>query len=572
MRYVHERHATRTKIITMTDTAFPWLANYDPKVPAHVPYREEPLTGILDRAVQRTPERTAVTFQNWSIRYDALREKAGRFAAGLRRMGVAPGDRVAIMLPNLPQTIIAYWGTLYAGATVVFVNPLYMETELTHILEDSGARVLLTLDLLWNKHRPLLEASGLTRMIITRINDGLAFPLNWLYRLRAWKEGKYPAFRPDGERTFCWDAAFGSQTLFHTDFDPAEHLALLQYTGGTTGLSKGVMLTHRNISTNVQQARAILHDIGSHPEVFLGLLPFFHIYGLMVNVNFATDCGAAIVPLPRFEPLETLKAIHRFRPTVFPGTPSVYMALLQQKALPRFDLKSVDYCVCGSAPLPVELMRRFAEVTESDIVEGYGLTEASPFTHVNPLRGKRKQGSIGLPCPDTIARIVSLEDGVTDLAPGEPGELLIKGPQVMQGYWNRPEDSATTLKDGWLHTGDVAVMDEEGYFFIVDRMKDLIISGGFNIYPREIEEVLHTHPAIADVAAVGVPHRTRGEVVKVYVVPKAGESLVKEDVIAFCREKLAGFKTPKFVEIREQLPKTMVGKVLKRVLRDEHKA
>ncbi len=210
----------------MTDTAFPWLANYDPKVPAHVPYREEPLTGILDRAVQRTPERTAVTFQNWSIRYDALREQAGRFAAGLRRMGVVPGDRVAIMLPNLPQTIIAYWGTLYAGATVVFVNPLYMETELTHILEDSGARVLLTLDLLWNKHRPLLEASGLTRMIITRINDGLAFPLNWLYRLRAWKEGKYPTFRPDGERTFSWNQAFGSQTLFHTDFDPATHLAL----------------------------------------------------------------------------------------------------------------------------------------------------------------------------------------------------------------------------------------------------------------------------------------------------------------------------------------------------------
>ena len=556
----------------MTDTAHPWLANYDPKVPAHVPYREEPLTAILDRAAREHPERTAITFQNVNIRYDVLRDRAGRFAAGLRRMGVVPGDRVAVMLPNLPQTIIAYWGTLYAGGTVVFVNPLYMETELGHILEDSGARVLVTLDLLWNKHRALLDASGLERVILTRVSDGLAFPLNWLYRLRAWKEGKYPALKLDGERTFSWRSVFASQTLHHSDFDPASHLALLQYTGGTTGLSKGVMLTHRNVSTNLQQARAILHDIGSRPEVFLGLLPFFHIYGLMVNVNFATDCGATIVPLPRFEPLETLKAIHRFRPTVFPGTPSVYMALLQQKALHRYDLKSVQYCVSGSAPLPMELMRRFAEVTQSDIVEGYGLTEASPFTHVNPLRGKRKPGSIGLPCPDTVARVVSLEDGVTELEPGQPGELLIKGPQVMRGYWKRPEDTADTLKGGWLHTGDVAVMDEDGYFFIVDRMKDMIISGGFNIYPREIEEVLHAHPKIADVAALGVPHRTRGEVVKVYVVAKEGESLTREEVIAFCREKLAGFKTPKFVELRDNLPKTMVGKVLKRVLRDEHKA
>ena len=553
----------------MIDTESPWLAHYDSNVPARVQYRDEPLTAILDRAVERTPERTAIAFQNWHVSYRHLRVRAGRFAAGLRRLGVARGDRVAIMLPNLPQTIISYWGALYAGATVVFVNPLYMETELTHILEDSGAKVLIVLDLLWARHRGLIAKSAVERILVTRVSGCLGFPLNLLYRVKAWREGKLPGLALDGERVREWSACFDSKPFFDQGFDPAEHLALLQYTGGTTGLSKGVMLTHRNMSVNVQQARAILYAIGSTPEVFLGLLPFFHIYGLCVNVNFATDCGATIVPLPRFDPLETLKAIQRFRPTVFPGTPSVYMALLQQKALPQYDLKSVHYCVSGSAPMPLEILRRFAEVTNAEIIEGYGLTEAAPITHLNPLRGIRKMGSIGLPFPDTMARVVSLEDGVTPLKSGEPGELLIQGPQVMPGYWNRPEDTAATLRGGWLHTGDVAVMDDEGYFFIVDRKKDMIISGGYNIYPREIEEVLHTHPKVAEVAAVGVPHRSRGEVVKVFIVVKPGSVLTREEVMAFCREKMAGYKAPKFVEFKDELPKTFVGKVLKRALREE---
>jgi long-chain acyl-CoA synthetase len=548
----------------------PWLDHYDTNVPAHLEYPAEPLTAILDRAAEETPDRTAVAFQNWHISYRHLREKAGRFAAGLRNLGVRRADRVAIMLPNLPQTFITYWGTLYAGATAVFVNPLYMETELTHILEDSGAKVLVVLDLLWARHRRIISRSSLERILVTRVSGCLGFPLNLLYRVKAWREGKLPSLDLDGGRVLDWKEAFAAKPLFDRDFDPSSHLALLQYTGGTTGIAKGVMLSHANLMANVRQCRAILHAIGSSPEVFLGILPYFHIYGLTVGVHFATACGATTVPLPRFEPLAALKAIARFKPTVFPGTPSVYMALLQQKALPKYDLKSVRFCVSGSAPLPMEIMRRFAEVTEADIVEGYGLTEASPVTHLNPLSGKRKQGSIGLPFPDTMARIVDLGGGTVPLPPGEPGELIVKGPQVMLGYWRRPEETAEVLEDGWLHTGDVAVMDEEGYFFIVDRKKDMIISGGYNIYPREIEEVLHTHPKVAEVAALGVPHRTRGEVVKVYIVPLPGMSVTREEIMAYCREKLASYKTPRFVEVREELPKTFVGKVLKRMLREEN--
>ncbi|WP_243367914.1 long-chain-fatty-acid--CoA ligase [Fundidesulfovibrio soli] len=554
----------------MTYSATPWIDHYDPGVPSSIDYRLEPVTALLDFAAECHPKRTAVLFRNLRMDYATLRHKAGRFARGLRDMGIQPGDRVAIMLPNLPQTIVAYWGALYAGAVAVFVNPLYMDTELTHILQDSGARVLIVLDLLWERHRPILEASALERIIVTRISDGLAFPMDWLYRLSAWRQGKFPRLELDGKRTLPFVGCFGSEPYHIEGVDPVETTALLQYTGGTTGISKGVVLTHHNLSCNIQQAKALLSVMAKETEVFLGLLPFFHIYGLQLLVNFATANAAAVAPVPRFDPLETLKAIARYRPTVFPGTPSVYMALLQQKALPDFDLTCVHYCVSGSAPLPVEVLRRFKEITRAEIVEGFGLTEASPFTHVTPLQGRRKPGSIGLPFPDTQARIVDLADGVTPMPPGSPGELLIRGPQVMRGYWNRPGDTEETLRGGWLYTGDIAVMDEEGYFFIVDRKKDMIISGGFNVYPREIEEVLHTHPGVQEVAAIGVPHRSRGEVVKVYIVPKPGLTLTREEVMAFCKAHLAAYKAPRFVEFRTELPKTFVGKVLRRTLRAEN--
>jgi long-chain acyl-CoA synthetase len=329
------------------------------------------------------------------------------------------------------------------------------------------------------------------------------------------------------------------------------------------------MITHQNLASNVQQYLAILHKLGKSHEVLLGILPYFHIFGLNVCVNFAVALGATMVPFPRFVPRDILKSIKKIHPTIFPCAPSVFMALLQQKDIDKFDLSSIRFCISGSAPIPAEIIRQFKKLAGAEIIEGYGLTEASPVTHLNPLNGTHKLGSIGLPISDTDACIVDMEVGSLTLQPGQIGELIIRGPQVMKGYWNRPDETASTLRNNWLYTGDIAYMDEDGYFFIVDRKKDLIISGGYNIYPREIDEVLHEHPKIKEAVAVGVPHHTRGEIIKAYVVVQPGESLTRAEVISLCREKLANYKIPKKVEFRDELPKTLVGKVLRRALREE---
>jgi long-chain acyl-CoA synthetase len=402
------------------------------------------------------------------------------------------------------------------------------------------------------------------------VGDGLKFPLNVLYKVKARREGTAVKVDFDSERVLPWKSMLSGKARFEpVEVDPAHDLAVLQYTGGTTGVAKGVMLTHDNMAANVQQCIAVLYDIGDEPEVFLGLLPYFHVYGLTVCLNFATALAATVAPYPQFVPQEVLKAIDKVKPTIFPSAPAVFNTLLQQKNIADFDLTSIRYSVTGSAPMPVELTRKFKEITGAEIIEGFGLTEASPITHLNPLRGKRKVGSIGVPFPDTDACIVDMELGSVPLPPGKVGEMVIKGPQVMQGYWRRPDETASTLRNGWLYTGDIAFMDEEGYFMIVDRKKDMIISGGYNIYPREIDEVLYEHPKVADAVCVGVPHASRGEIVKAYIVPREGQTLEKKEIIGFCREKLANFKVPKQIEFREELPKTIVGKVLRRTLRDE---
>ncbi len=551
----------------------PWLKSYDPDVRYHLDYECVPLFEYVERAAKNYPNREAIIFQNNRISYAKLKRLSDVVAANLRYFGIKKGDRVAIMLPNLPQTIIAYWGVLKAGAIVVMTNPLYMEKELVHHFNDSESRFLITLDRLWPKLAPLLPKFSLERIFFTSISESLAFPLNLLYPLKARREGTYVRVPFDGERLLPWKKLIkGGRATTYTppSIDPSDDIALLQYTGGTTGISKGVMLTHDNLTANIQQAAEVLNHLGKETqEIFLAILPFFHVYGLTVCLNFPTILAATTAPYPQFIPQDVLKAINKIRPTIFPSAPAVFNVLLHQKNIHKFDLTSINYCITGSAPMPVELMKRFKEITGAEIIEGFGLTEASPITHLNPLRGKRKIGSIGLPFPDTDAAIVDIEDGTTLLPPNKPGELIIRGPQVMKGYWNRPEESAKALRDGWLYTGDIAYMDEEGYFFIVDRKKDLIISGGYNIYPREIEEVLYEHPKVADAACIGVPHRQRGEVVKAYIVPKAGEQIDKKEIISFCRQKLANYKVPKKIEIREELPKTIVGKVLKRHLREE---
>jgi long-chain acyl-CoA synthetase len=548
-----------------------WLKHYDQEVSPNLDYETIPLYEILERTAANHPDRPAIVFNNWTVSYKKLKRLVDLTAANLKKTGVKPGERVAIMLPNCPQTVISYWACLKIGAVVVMTNPLYMEKELVHHFNDSEAKTLITLNLLWKRIDGLKDKLRLKRIFVTSIADCLRFPLNILYSIKSKREYKLTPIPYDGKTVLPWKGL-----LARTDIEPAhpvdpvKDLAALQYTGGTTGVSKGVMLTHANLGYNAQQAKAVLHTISDTGEIMLGLLPFFHIYGLTVCVNFGTIIGATLVPMAKFVPLDVLKTIHKKRPTIFPCAPSIFIALLQQKNLEKYDLSSVRYCVSGSAPMPVPVMEKFNSLSSgANIVEGFGLTEAAPITHLNPLRGNSKNGSIGLPFPDTDAAIVDMEVGSVPLPPGKIGEMVVRGPQVMQGYWNRPDETASVLRNGWLYTGDIAYMDEEGYFFIVDRKKDLIITGGYNVYPREIDEVLHEHPAVKEAVSVGITHPTRGEIIKAYIVLKEGESLTKTEVIAFCREKLANYKVPKQVEFRDDLPKSIVGKVLRRVIREE---
>jgi long-chain acyl-CoA synthetase len=531
---------------------------------------DQSVTSLLDKAAAAHPRRTAILFHRARISYARLLELSERGAAALRAAGFRKGDRAAVMLPNSPQAIITYFAVLKAGGVCVMVNPLYMDFELRHQLRDSGAKVLVVLDLLWAKHRQLFGEAGLDRVFVTRLSDGLGFPMNLLFTLKMRREGKRPHLGLDHRTVFPWRALFSGKARYsEKDLDPAKDLAVLQYTGGTTGQAKGAMLTHRNLVANVCQCRTVLADVGVSAEAFLGLLPYFHIYGLTVCVNFAVACAAAMVPIARFVPAQTIKIIAATKPTIFPGAPGVYAALLRQPEAAQKALCSIRYCVSGSAPMSGELYERFTAATGAKILEGYGLTEASPITHVNPLEARRKQGSIGLPFPGSQARIVDMETGTMELAAGEQGELAVRGPQVMAGYWNRPEETARTIKDGWLLTGDVAIRDAEGYYFILDRKKDLILCGGFNVYPREIEEALMHHPAVKEACAVGVAHPTRGEAVKVYVVAEPELNPTKAELLAYLRERLAGYKVPKYLEFRSELPRTTVGKLLRRVLRDE---
>lgn len=548
----------------------PWVKHYDAGIPPNLTYDRKPLYACLDESAAKYPNRAAFIFKNTRVSYKKLLEMAETVAANLRANGLMPGDRVSIMLPNLPQTVIAFWGVLKAGGVVVMTNPLYMESELVHQLNDSGARFLITLDKLWPRVSAVFRQVPVEKYFITTIPEALSFPLNWLLRFKS--GGNKVPF--DNERVLPWKNLLkGKERLAHPVTDPENALALLQYTGGTTGEAKGVMLSHYNLTSNVEQLNAVLNPTpGDQEDIFIAVLPYFHVYGLNTSLFLPVRLGATIILFARFDPHELLEGIAKYKPTIFPGAPSIYISILQQRDLAKYNLHSIDFCISGSAPMPVEYIKKIYEVTGARISEGFGLTEASPVTHLTPLFGTKKNGSIGLPLPDTMARIVDMEVGSISVPTGKAGELIIKGPQVMSGYWNHPDDTASSLRNGWLYTGDIAYMDEDGYFYIVDRKKDMVLIGGYNVYPREIDEVLVQHPKVLDAVSVGIPHPTRGEAIKAYVVLKPGQSLEKHEILKFCRQKLANYKVPKDVEFRKSLPKTMVGKTLRRALRAEEEA
>ena len=532
-------------------------------------YPEAPLYFWLDQAAERSPDNLACIFYNTKITYARLRKKAEIVAANLRAHGVMPGDKVGVMLPNLPQAMMAFWGVLKAGAAVTMINPLYMEKELIHQVRDAGIRHLISYDACWPKFEKLRDQLGVERYYITTVAEGLSFPMNLVQRF---KSGRDAAVRVpyDGKTVLPFSALLkGGRRLSEPVDNPRETLALLQYTGGTTGLSKGAMLSHYNVASNILQMGELLDCLREGPQTFMAVLPFFHVYGLNTCLVLPTLFHAAVVPVLRFSPRELLLDLEKYKATVLPGAPAMYIALLQQKNKERFSLKTLKICVCGSAPMPVDVMRQFEQDFGARIMEGYGLSEASPITHMTPAEGMRKVGSIGLPLPDTEARIVDMELGSVPLPPGKVGELVVRGPQVMSGYWNKPDETAGALRNGWLYTGDIASMDDDGFFYIVDRKKDMAIVGGYNVSPREIDEVLYAHPKVREAVSVGVPHHSRGEVIKAYVVLKEGEQCDRSEIIRWCRERLANYKVPRVVEFRDELPKTMVGKILRRVLRAE---
>jgi long-chain acyl-CoA synthetase len=477
---------------------------------------------------------------------------------------------VALLLPNVIPCVVAYFAILKIGAISVMNNPLYSDPELDHQFNDSGAKVLVTLDLLGNRMIDLRPKTKIKQIVYTSIGDYLPFPKNLLFPLVA-KKKKLAADVKAATDVFKWKDCIAK----YAPNPPAvkigfEDVAMYQYTGGTTGVSKGVMLTHANLSKQVQQLKAWFPAFNNGTEIMLGALPYFHVFGLSVSMNFSIHMGFAQVLVPRPQPEPLLESIRNFRPTFAPLVPTMYIGMLNHPDLKKTDMSCIKGAFSGSAPLPVEVIHDFEKATGAVIVEGFGMTETTPVTHVNPFHGgARKVGSIGVPISDTLCRIVDLEDGVKDMPIGERGELIVKGPQIMKGYRGMPEETANTLKDGWIYTGDIATMDEDGYFYIVDRKKDMIISGGFNVYPRDIDEVYYDHPKVQEACSIGIPDPKRGENVKLFIVLKEGETATQEEMIEFGKTKLAAFKLPTEVEFRKELPKTNVGKILRKQLKSD---
>lgn len=547
-----------------------WLKYYPDEIPVHIEYRNEPLHAFLKESAERYQKKKALYFMGKRMSFATLYEEVRKMANYMQHLGLKKADRVSIMLPNCPQAVISYYAVLLAGAIVVQTNPLYKERELKYQLKHAEAEFIICLDVLFPLVTKVREQTSIKHTIVTGIKDYLPFPKNIAYPFIQKKEYNMVVKMEQSEETHIWQQMMKKSSIDYkkVEVDTKRDIALLQYTGGTTGNPKGVMLTHYNLVANVEMCKAWLYKMNKEREKILGVLPFFHVYGMTTVMNMGIFIGAEVILLPKFEAGEVLKTIQKTKPTLFPGAPTIYVGLLNHPDFKKYNLSSIEACISGSAPLPIEVQEQFETATGGKLVEGYGLTETSPVTHANFLWGNRVNGSIGVPWPDTEAKIVDMET-LEELPEDEIGEIAIKGPQVMKGYWNAPEETASVLKGEWLYTNDLGYRDKHGYFYIVDRKGDMIIAGGYNIYPREIEEVLYEHEDILEVVVAGVPDAYRGETVKAYIVLKSNVSLTKEELDGYCKENLAAYKVPKQYEFRNELPKTAVGKILRRQLVDE---
>ncbi|MCS7106708.1 MAG: long-chain fatty acid--CoA ligase [Acidilobaceae archaeon] len=549
----------------------PWLKHYDPGVPHDIEVPDVPLYKLLDDSAAAYPDNVAFHFLGRDVKYREFHSSALRFASYLRSKNIGKGDRVALFLPNSPQFAIAYYGSLYAGATVTPVNPLYTARELRFQLEDSEARILVALDLFMDKVKEGLP-KGVETVVWTGIQDYLPFLKAIGYRLKF----KPPSTPQDARNVKFTKIISESRPLEEkAKVAPAEDLAALMYTGGTTGSPKGVMLTHRNIVANVLQIDAWWFR-GKKGLTYIGLLPWFHIYGQTAVLHHAIYTASRIITYPRPDIEATMKDIAKFKADIFHGVPTAYVAIINHPKVKEFDLRSLKACISGAAPLPVAVLEAFEKLTGAKLREGYGLTETSPVTHINPIEGKYRPGSIGLPVPSTYVAVADITSNEF-LPPGQTGEIVVSGPQVMMGYFKRPEENSLAFFEAygrrWFRTGDMGYMDEDGYFYIVDRKKDLIKYKGYSVFPREVEEVLYKHPCVKEVAVVGKPDPEAGEIPKAFIAlkPECKGKTTAEEIIEYSKKNLAPFKVPREVEFREELPKTAVGKVLRRVLREEMK-
>ncbi len=552
----------------------PWLKRYDADVPHQIDYPKVPLFALLEEAAQKYADAPCTIFKGARITFREMNEITDRLAAGLAELGVKKGDRVGIFMPNTPQFVMAYFAILKVGGVVVATNPLYSGREIEHQVNDAGIEVMLVMSNFYNIIKQVQPKTKIRTVVVTNLKETLPPVLAFLFTLTREKKGGFRVQLAEGD-IWMQDliARHKPEERPKVEVGP-EDVALFQYSGGTTGISKGAIAPHRNLVANALQIRSWITNAEDGKETTLMAIPLFHVYGMVAGMLFSIRTGAAMVMVPNARDLkDVLTNIQKYQTSIFPGVPTLYNAINNHPdvAAGKYNLSSVKACISGSAPLMRETKEKFETLTGGKLFEGYGLSEAPTATHCNPLMGENRTGSIGLPLPDVECRIISLDDEVTVLPVGEIGELVVKGPQVFKGYHNMPTESANTLREGWLYTGDIARMDEDGYFYIVDRKKELIKPGGFQVWPREVEEVISAHPKVMEVGVGGIPDPYRGETVKAWVVVNPGETLTEEEVRDWCKERLAKFKVPTHVEFRTELPKTTVGKILRRELVRQHK-